>query len=372
MWVFYIEKKTTHNTLNKFDSFGLLFIPIFFIMFHLPEYILFSSAPTNIKEYLSNSFGEISSPLLILLYPLFRRVGTVRILNNMRVGFRIVAFTVIGLFLLNSLGVIDIRELNGFATKYRIGIFGADARLEHSWVSGSQKVVIIPFVGFAMILMLGQELSRSVTVSAVYFIALLIIGERGLIFGAVLITTLFLFLNKKSQTNVYKKYLLTFIMMVITVSIVDNIRFRLDEVFIKRSVQMFKAEDISTKVRIAHFQGYFSLVSESPYVLVFGAGPNGKIDNHMTGSRHSSTEMSVINTALHFGLPYLLLYLFILYSAIRQLWSKRYHSNYTNADLALIICISVFWIIGNTNPLMNSPFSIIAFMILRIRSSELT
>jgi hypothetical protein len=82
--------------------------------------------------------------------------------------------------------------------------------------------------------------------------------------------------------------------------------------------------------------------------------------------------MSMLNLMLWYGIPYALLYVLWLYRAAWHLWRLRKRPGFSNTDLGLILGAGMFWLVGNTNPQMTSPFALIAYMLLTVRVSELT
>jgi hypothetical protein len=81
--------------------------------------------------------------------------------------------------------------------------------------------------------------------------------------------------------------------------------------------------------------------------------------------------MSILNLALWFGLPYAFLYTFCLYLAAWRLWRLRRKPGFEKRDMALVIGAAVFWLVGNFNPMMVSPFGTIAYILLVVRRAEL-
>ncbi|MFA5832103.1 MAG: hypothetical protein WDA22_01380 [Bacteroidota bacterium] len=355
------------------DFIVILLIPLLFIIIHTPENYFFSSENVDLMKFIGRSYNTISVAAWFLLYPLFISVGSNFIYKQMIVGFRAVAIIVSILFVLNLINVIDVRQFEDFTTEYKVGVFSPDVRVVDDFVESNQKVEIRPFVAHAMILMLGFELLRSPFFTALYFIALLILGQRGLIMGGVFV---FLFVTvfstASSFRSILKKYFLFILLLGAAIALFEPIRYRITGVFLSRTTELINVEDGSTLVRFGHIDGYLTLLQNNPIIAFIGAGPMGEIYNNFIGTKIQVMEMAIMNTALWFGIPYAMLYLFWLYKSAYKLWKLRKAPLFVKNDIALIFGAMVFWVTGNTNPLLNTPFSIIAFMLITLRIYEIT
>jgi len=371
-WVLLNKKSLVVFLKRQFDFLMLIYIPIIIILFHLFLDLFKLNTNLDLSHYAGRSFALISSPLLLFLFPLFKYVGTGTLIRQIRFGFRLVAISVIILFSLNAANIIDINQFTDIGYKYKIGLFGVDVRLADTIADYSQKTVIIPFIAYPMVFVLGYEIVGSIFYTCLLLLSLILIGERGILFGAILIIILYyFFINFINSKRNIKRLILVLFVLVSIIFLSENVRFRVTEVFVNRSVQLFNLEDESTLIRVGHLTGYRNLIESNPINLIIGSGPVATIYNPLTQSMHEKTEMSALNTLINFGLIYLILYIFVLYRSCFNLFSKRRLAKFNSSDLGLLIGVGVFWLIGNTNPLINSPFSIIAYMLLRIRSSEI-
>lgn len=372
LWILRYKKSMSILAGRWRDIMVLIFIPVLISILHIPEILWFSSGDISVTTYIMRLYNTISSPVLIMLYPLFRYVGSSIILRQMSIGFRLVAIILIASFILSILGIIDVRELNEISIQYKIGYLGRDPRLEDALIDEYQKVIIAPFIAFPMLLMISYEMVVSPAGAILLLTSLLLIGSRGLIIGAIIliIITIF-FIRGGGLKRSFNKYLIFLSGIILIIFFYEPFRFRLTGVFFERTRQMINFEDFTTLVRIGHFEGYRNLIENRPSSLLFGNGPTGEIYNPFLGENRDVTEISVLNTALYYGIPYALLYVCWLYRAALKLWYKRWDLGFKKEDMALLLGAAIFWFCGNTNPQMNAPFSIFAYMLLVLRTWEI-
>ena len=373
LWVLQNNRSLRALKSIRSDLLVLVIVPLALIVLHVSDNVLLSSKNVTFAEYIRRSYSTISSSLLLILYPLFSYVGSSFIWKQIVLGFRIVAVVVIVIYSLNLAGIINVDQFNQFATKYRVGLFGPDPRMEDQFVPQREKVVSIPFVAYAMIFVLGYEATTSPLFASIIFVGLLVTGERGLIFGGIMLIVLTLTLSGRISVRKYlKKFLLLFAFVVIVVVFSAAIRYRITGIFLRRTTELVGAQDASTLIRLGHIDGYANLLASSPLAGIIGAGPMGEIYNPFLHSYIQVTEMSILNNAIYFGIPFMILYVVWLYRSTVRLWHKRHAVGFKKADISMLLGAAIFWLAGNTNPLMNSPFSIIAFMLLTLRVSEIS
>ena len=354
------------------DIIALIVIPILFIGLHVVDNVLFAQQAVDWGTYLSRSYSTISAAVFILLYPLFRRAGSATVLRWMVVGFRVTAAFVIFVFTLNWFGIIDVRDFQDFTMNYRVGVYGIDGRVIDPLADTGQKVHAYPFVAHAMPLLLGMEALAAPWAAALIVSALLFVAQRGLIFGGIL--TILVTTTLAGGAGRLKKLRNVLILgVLLTVALMESnvLAYRLTDIFFERSIELVNIQDDSTSFRLGHFEGYFSILKDQPYVALIGGGPTKEIFNPLMGASIPLTEISILNTAIWFGIPYAVFFLLWLFGAAWELWKCRGWSDRRNEDVALLVGAVVFWLIGNTNPLMNTPFSVLALVLLRVRLAEI-
>lgn len=326
---------------------------------------------TGLMTYGLRFYNTISSFVLILLFSIFHDAGCHTVMRQIIVGFRLVAVVILVVFVLHVTGVINLCDFQQVARTYRVGFIGLDSRL--SAVEASQRPVLSPRIAFAMPFALGYELSASVVGALLMVLALLVVGSRGLLIGLGLLLVLWIFmpLGKARLRFVVTRIMPLAVLLLSVMLIFEPIRFRLTGVFMNRLTDALQSEDLAIQIRLGHVEGYLDFVEDEPWTLLFGAGPTGYFTNPFLGFRYSVTEMSILNLALWYGLPYALLYSFWLYRGAWRLWRLRYTPGFNKGDLGLILGAGVFWLTGNANPQMTSPFAIIAYMLLVARAAEL-
>jgi hypothetical protein len=369
-WVFLCRKSLAILYQRRMDFIILVGVPTLLSLIHL----LLSFSEVDIRLYGARFYNTISSPLLLLLFPLFYYVGSRKAMRLMSLGFRLVALAILLVFALQVANVIRLDDYTGIAQTYRIGFIGVDQRLPD--VSTNQQGVLAPAIAFAMPLIFGYELATSVIGTILLFLSLLVVGSRGLTLGVALIAVLWLFvlIQKRQRKRILLK-IGVFAGIVSAVLILNEpLRFRLTGVVLKRTAVL--GQDLSTQARFGHLEGYYNSVAAEPMRLFVGMGPDGYIDNAWYGelfgdSRVSTTEISVLNLAIYYGLPYALLYTLWLYRGAWRLWRLRKLPGFQKSDFGLVIGVVVFWITGNTNPQMTGPFAIMAYMLVVVRIAEL-
>jgi len=357
---------------HRLDFVVVLGIPILLGVFHL--LVTLFTSPSNdidLMGYAGKFYYTLSSPVLLLLLPLFYVARSQTVIRQIGIGFRLVAVTLLILFALHILGIVSVYQYAEVARTYELGFFGGDPRLES--LTTKQSVVLAPRVAFAMPLIFGYELATSAVGAGILFLALLVVGSRGLIYGVILLYGAWLWFSL--GTSRLKKFLprlgLLMILLLLVIGLSEPIRFRITDVLWVRSASMFRGEDLSTLDRIGHLDGYWQMIQNEPWKFFLGAGPSGYIVNSFTGARLNVVEISLLNVAIYYGALYALLYAFWLYRGAWRLWRLRRVPGFQKSDLGLVLGAVVFFITGNTNPQMTSPFAIMAYMLLAVRVAEI-
>jgi hypothetical protein len=83
------------------------------------------------------------------------------------------------------------------------------------------------------------------------------------------------------------------------------------------------------------------------------------------------TELSALNLALWYGVPYAALFMVWLLLAPVQLALLHRRPGFTRHDWGLALGAFCFWIASNTNPLLLSPLSFFALLLIRTRMLEI-
>lgn len=372
LWVL-LNKNSLSILANRRSDFMVLIVtPLLIGILHFFIMAWFQYDDINLIQYSTCFYYTISSAVLIILYPLFKYVGCNTVLRQLSIGFRLVAITLITFYILNQLGIVDIQHYSEIFYKHRMGSLGGDPRLEDKFVGDSLKVIIAPSIAYPMVLMLGYELLRSPIAATLLIVSLIFLGSRGILIGAIAIMILMpLAVNRKSWKIPLLRYLFFSFIFLSIILMFELVRFRVTDVFLERTIQMMNVEDLSTQIRLGYFQGYANLIENNLFFLLFGAGPTGEIFNPVLNAAVSITEISILNTTLYFGVPYAVLYAFWFFRATLRLWRKRNNIGFVKEDVGLIFGAAFFWLIGNTNPQMNAPFAIFAFMLVNVRILEM-
>gem|GEM_PF-4352087 len=372
MWIL-----TRHNTLRiwfkcRSDLFVLLGIPLVLGLTHVT-----TNPSLGMSEGLRNLYNTISAPLLLLLLPLFHLTGASRTQRMILVGMGIVALAMITLAALHVGGAIRLDKYTAWAQRYRVGFIGIDPRQPE--VPANLRPVVAPRVGFTLVLGLGLALAASWTWTGLMILGLVLLMSRGMWLGAMLAVGLWFLLNRyPRRLKLTKRKLLVglmILMAVITLPFLINLKpliINNAKEIIFRFSEVRRVSDLNTQIRIGHLDGYKEIITSRPIGALVGFGPSVGIFNPILETDVKSTEIAALNLALWYGIPYSLLYSGWLFGSAWQLWRLRRRPDYTREDTGLIIGAVAFWIAGNTNPLMTSPMSIIALMLIRTRTLELT
>lgn len=371
IWVLLQASSSRILSRHKSDLLVFLGLPGVFGLLHwlLP---LSRSYVLDPIEYGTQFYYTISSATLILLLPLFYYAGSQVVIRQIVIGFRIVTLLLLVTFVLHSAGVIDLRDYASLALDYRIGYIGLDPRLPG--VQDRLAPNLVPAICFPMILALGHEVFAGSLWVLPMLLSQLVVGTLGQSLGTIglVLSSIVLSLYRKRLTWLLTRIVPLGGLVIAIVLAVDLFSFRFENVLLSRMQEAIRGEDLSMLIRIGHVRGYLNLVEEESWIVLFGAGPGWSFINPVLGIRIALLEMSVLNLMLWYGIPYTLLYVLWLYRAAWRLWRLRKRPGFSNADLGLILGASVFWLVGNINPQMTSPFALIAYMLLTVRVSELT
>lgn len=355
------------------DLIVLLVIPGLLGLFHLGVALIdpvFDD--TGLMTYGLRFYNTISSFVLILLFSVFHDAGSHTVMRQIVTGLRLVAVIILVIYALHVTGIINLYDYEQVARTYRVGFIGLDPRIPG--VEASLRPILSPRIAFVMPLAFAYELYCASTIGALLmFLALLVVGSRGLLIGVGLLFVFWIFISlRKARLRFVVTRIVPLVVVLLSVMLLfQPIRFRLTGVFMKRLTDALQGEDLATQIRVGHLEGYLNLVEDEPWTLLFGAGPVGYFTNPFLGFRYSITEMSILNLALWYGLPYALLFTLWLYRAAWRLWHLRHTPGFNKGDLGLIFGAGVFWLTGNINPQMTGPFAIIAYMLLVARIAEL-
>jgi len=362
---------------HRSDLIVLLGLPALLSVGHFIWEFLGAGGHPSAAVYGARFYNTVSSPALVLLLPLVFAVGASTLMRQMRVGFLVVALFLIALFVLHTSGAIDLSQYTDFFDHYQLGAIGLDTRITDTGIE--QRGQYSLRVAFAIPLILGHELAGSGIGAVLQFIALLIVGSRGLLLGAGLLLVVWwmMAMTPARRRALFLRATGSVALLVTLVLLVPELRFRVSEVLVQRTLSMLAGEDYTTLIRLGHLAGYRNLVVASPITVLVGAGPTGAIENPFYAlvgydPRVSVTEFSLLNVALYYGVPYALLYVGWLYRGAWRLWKLRRLPTFRRADLGLIVGAVVFWMTGNTNPQMTAPFAILAYLALTVRAAEVT
>ena len=361
---------------HRSDFVVLLGIPALLSLGHfIAEYAGSGQAPAPV-QFAIRFYNTVSSPALILLLPLIYAAGALTVARQMGTGFRIVAVVLVLLLVLHTSGAVNLGDYSDFFEHYQLGAIGLDPRI--SGVEVSERGQYALRVAFATPLMLGYELARSGAGAMLMCIGLLIVGSRGLLLGVILLVACWLLLGMSPGRRrlLLTRLAVALVLVVAVITLVPAIRFRLTEVFVQRTLDILGGQDYTTLIRLGHLAGYRALVLARPSTLLIGAGPLGSIENPFYAliaaePRVTTTEFSLLNVALYYGVPYAVLYALWLYRGAWRLWRLRRHPGFKRVDLGLILGAVIFWIVGNTNPQMTTPFALLGYMLLVVRAAEL-
>jgi hypothetical protein len=354
------------------DFVVLLILPTGLALVHLARALMFDPG-FDTRNFIVRYYNTLSTPALLFLIPLIYFAGSNAVARQISIGFRYVSIVLIALLALHVSGIININDYWDFAQRYELGRLGLDPRLQGHDVSQSGQYSLR--IGFSMPLVFGYELATSAMGAALMFMGFLVIGSRGLVLGAIVIAALW-FLRGHTKRGVMWRLLLALGLAIALLVFSAPLRFRLTEVFVHRSAGILAGSDYTTLIRLGHIKGYADMIAADPWKIFVGAGPTGYIINPVWKAilgygEVAITELSILNVAIYYGVPYAILFAYWLFRSASRLWKLRHHPDFEPADAGLIIGATIFWITGNINPQMLAPFSMIAFMLLTVRRDEL-
>ena len=347
--------------------------------------------------YAVRLYNTISSPLLLLMLPLFYFVGAPRTTKMVSRILTVVACVILTLFLLQISGRVDLMQWRYTAFKYRLGAFGPDVRLPNT-TPANERMTIQLGVGFAIPLAFGHALYSTPVSAMLMLCGVFILGSRGLLVGMTLILAAVAFRALRRRGVARRRMFVALVLIVFVSMAYAPIRYRISNVFLKRVQRMWSeiatqyfgaqwtqdaelmidagSQDFTTRIRIEHFRGYRQLIAEDRSVFWLGAGPTGEIPNRamyeIFGERTVPvTEIALLNYAVWYGFPFAMLFAAWLFAPAVRLWRLRRHPSFTSADYGLLAGVTIFWLTGNFNPTLVTPLSIIGYMLLVVRTDEL-
>jgi hypothetical protein len=356
----------------RWDLLILLGLPILLGVAHI-----LLQPDVGLLEGLSNLYETISSPLLLLLFPLFFLTGGHRTQRMILVAMGVVALVMLLLALLHVAGIINLASYTSLARAYQVGFIGIDPRQPD--MPANFRPLVGLRVGFGLVLGLGFAIAVSWVWTGIILLGIILLMARGMWLGAVLVLALWLVLNRKRyRFKLTKRQVLVAIVvfavavgLVVGTDLKDLVTNNITQI-LGRFDQARQLEDLSTQVRVGHLDAYVEMIMRTPMGGIVGLGPMATLYNSVVGEDIDLTEFASLNLAMWWGIPYLVLYLGWLFGSAWQLWRLRRRPGYTAEDTGLVLGATIFWLAGNTNPLMTSPLGIIALMLIRTRFLELT
>ena len=351
-----------------------ILIPLFLLLLHLGREAMSQNRPLYLIQYLQIGLMPISSTIYLVFYPLIKKQGAKRISAFISNGLYLVSLLVIILYSLNVMGILPVDVYMQFVQDYRLGIAGYDPRLQHTIESNSyfNAAVIMPFISYIIPLYLGYNYFKSPQKCIAILFAVMLLSQRGLMLGSFIIVGLCQFVSTEKVLSRVSKILLIFIILATSVYLSDTLRFRLFDVFIERFNNLTReTTDISVLIRIGHIRGFINSLSDRWYSFFIGGGSFNKFTNTFTGTSFIYTELALINTSLIYGVLYTLALYATLTSIAIRLYRKRRKSLHPEIEyIGLSIGFVVMLLIGNTNPVVNTPLMIITYMILKSRETQ--
>jgi len=327
--------------------------------------------PVEGHGWATSMWAAISGGVVLLSAPLVSRIGALRVAGWLAIGGAVVSLAMIVAVLLHVAHVVDLSGATELAAELRIGFVGLDPR------GGKVGDIALPcvsvWISFTLVLSLGIAMRLSLAMTVIILAGLIVQRALGMWIGA---GVTIVWIGCESLRTSYRYHL---------PSKADFRRWRWIAVLVlaplvgylfqaslgERLHQVSSDDDTSTSIRAGHLLGYQSLVAEDPLALLVGKGPQFELQNPSLVDAVTLTEISSLNVAIWFGIPFLVGYWWRLLSAASDVWRRRNFTLASSVDLGLVAGSVGFWIAGNTNPQMTSPVAFLALVLLRVRAEEL-
>lgn len=371
LWTVLQSRSVSIYLKHKGDFIVFLLIPLALSCFNM-----FWNQPTSALYGLTNIYSSLSTPLLIVLFPLFLYAGSQSIQKIMYYGFVTVASVMFIFIFLHYIGAYDMLNINEIGSRLRIGRFGVDNR--HLDADSTERGEVSFFIAYALILALGIACYRSPIGIFLIFGALVLLRARGMILGGILLMVMLVCFNRSFLTyQIRKLNILSFLLLVgfVILMFYSGMHTLLSSTWTAiydRMGQVVGADDLSTQVRIEHINAWKGLVDSRFLGALTGFGPWQWFYADMYLGWDTIVEMSVLNVMKNYGIPYACLIVFWHFKMAYSLYVLRRNPFFSPSDFGLIFGSLCFWLAGNTNPtFMSTPMSIFAFMLLRARVFEI-
>lgn len=371
IWTILQPRSVSIYLKHKGDFIVFLLIPLALAGFNMVW-----NQPTNPLYGMITIYNSLSSPLLILLFPLFLYAGAQSIQKIMYYGFLTVASVMFSLIFLHYIGAYDVLNLGEIGERFRLGRFGLDTR--HMGADSSERAEVAFFIAYALILGLGIACYRSPTGIFLIFGALILLRARGMILGGGLLLVALTFFNRSflsyqmRKLNIFSLLVLVGFIILIFYSGMNTLLSSTWTAIYDRLTQAAAVEDLSTRVRIEHIKAWQGLIDTRFLGALTGFGPWQWFYDDMYLGWDTTVEMSILNIMKNYGIPYACLLVFWHLKITYSLYVLRRKPFFSQSDYGLIFGSLCFWLAGNTNPtFLSTPMSIFAFMLLRARVFEI-
>jgi hypothetical protein len=314
-----------------------------------------------------------SGSAMLVFAPIFAAAGSLWTAKWLSAAGAVVSVVLTAALVMASLGVIDLNEIGRIVSVYRVGYVGDDPRFPGGLEQGGMGNVSVR-IAFVLPLALGVALVWSSLMAGPTLIGIVILRSIGVIAGgAIAIAVVTIGLHTSRGYRGVGSGAKARLMVLAAVIAIGSLALgpRLLPAVGSRVTSVLAGSDQSTQIRQGHWRGFVELVQREPASLLIGAGTGASIDNPLLDDGIKTTEISSINLAMWFGVPYLAVFWARLGSGLLGIWRLRKAPGLVALDIGLVGGALGYWISGNSNPQLTSPISYLALVLLALRRREI-
>lgn len=355
-------------------------LPDLAIVILIPSFITMAqmifSAGLGFEGVFDEMWRRLGSPAYFIFLPLIYFVGTERTSKWLVVFLTSVALASILITFAHAIGFINIFDYTAFMMDHRLATFGTDTR------AGDIGITNFGVTNFGP----SQAFPLAFTFALIYYPVNAIIlassaiigGSRGQLLGILLSSVLMLLLLRACRLGlqrkgykISKKFIKGLALAVLFIggfgAVISLLMPDLVSLMLYKYELLASFKDESSFIKLGHFAGYWQVISEAPLGIFWGVGPDTLIYNPVSGRQIFMTEIVILIYMIWYGWIYSIIFvawiIFGLWRLLRQSCARF--------DVALVVAVIILLIIGNINPLMQTPLAFILLALARVRRLEL-
>lgn len=258
----------------------------------------------------------------------------------------IMIFIIVGSFLLDVFGILDIYNNSFLMYLNRTG----DAMIGKSPIYWSVYILFFKASPLLIFLLAYYLFKRKYLLASFVSVALALTGTRANFFAMFIMLFIFLFIQQK-------KILLKLIILILSILTILVLFEPINNYF----SYMFVSKTGSTINKMGDVKEIFEVFKEYPHTVFFGTGFGSEMKY---GLSHTISEVSLIDLWRKIGFFGLLMFLYYIFKPILKIWKSK-DSRWVVYSFILYLAISM------TNPLFFSSTAYMAYVFIYYKYYEL-